>query len=83
MQVRRALVANLDLFQSGQMEGLDVVNAMKSVLHHVPKAKLVTCAIVILVMMESDVRNALLNTTYIHFLIVQEVNQVSKIVKTF
>ena len=59
MQVRRALVANLDLFQSGQMEGLDVVNAMKSVLHHVPKAKLVTCAVVILGTTESVVKNAL------------------------
>ena len=85
MQETLALVANLDMFRSGKMEGSDVyvTNVTKLALHHVPKAELVTCAIVILVMMESNVRNALLITTYIHFLIVQEVNQVSKIVKTF
>ena len=80
-----ALVANLDMFRSGKMEGSDVVHvcATKLAQHHVPKAKLVTRAIVILGMMETNVRNALLITTFIHFLIVQEVNQVSKIVKTF
>ena len=85
MQKTLALVANLDMFRSGKMEGSDVyvTNVTKLALHHVPKAELVTCAIVILVMMESNVKNALLITTYIHFLIVQEVNQVSKIVKTF
>ena len=85
MQETLALVANLDICQCGKMEGSDVklVHVKKLALHHVPKTQLVTCAIVILVMMESNVRNALLITTYIHFLIVQEVNQVSKIVKTF
>ena len=77
MQETLALVANLDMFRSGKMEGSDVklANVTKLALHHVPKTQLVTGAIVILVIMESNVRNALL--------IVQEVNQVSKIVKTF
>ena len=67
------------------MEGSDVllVHVTKLAQHHVPKAKLVTRAIVILGMMETNVRNALLNSTFFHFLIVQEVNQVSKIVKAF
>ena len=60
IQVTFALAVNLDLFQNGQMEGLDVmlVIAMKLVLHHVPKAKMVTCAIVILDTMEHSVINA-------------------------
>ena len=84
MQGTLALVANLDMFRRGKMGGSDVyvTNVTKLALHHVPKAKLVTRAIVILGMMETNVRNALLITTFIHFLIV-EVNQVSKIVKAF
>ena len=71
--------ANLDICRSGKMDGSDgdvkLAHVKKLALHHVPKTQLVTGAIVILVIMESNVRNALL--------IVQEVNQVSKIVKTF
>ena len=79
-----ALVANLDMFRSGKMEGSDVyvTNATNLPQHHVPKIQLVTPAIVILGMMESNARNALLNSTFFHSLIV-EVNQVSKIVKAF
>ena len=62
MQVTFALAVNLDLFQNGQMEGLDVmlVIAMKSVLHHVPKAKMqkLTRAIVILDTAELGVMTA-------------------------
>ena len=84
MQETLALVASLDMFRSGKMEGSDVYVTIATNLphHHVPKAKLVTRAIVILGMMETNVRNALLITTFFHFLIV-EVNQVSKIVKAF
>ena len=86
MQETLALHANLDICQCGKMEGSVVllVHVTKLAQQHVPKIQLVTRrAIVILGMMETNVRNALLITTFFHFLIVQEVNQVSKIVKAF